>query len=163
MENRKIRVTVWKEFRHEKSNEYVKSIYPNGRHAVLAEALEECGDIETTLAALDDPDQGLPQWIELKLDCQQPINTIHVTLDTDMTNPAMLRPFEDFPNTLVKAYTVEVNDGQKWITVGSVEDNWMRRIDHKFDTINATAVRINVTESGDGVTARVFEVRIYNE
>ena len=112
---------------------------------------------------VSDPNQGLPQWIELKLDHQQPINTIHVTLDTDMTNPALLKLFEDFPNTLVKAYTVEVNDGEKWITVGSVTDNWMRRIDHKFDTINATAVRINVTESGDDVTARVFEVRIYNE
>ena len=111
---------------------------------------------------VSDPNQGLPQWIELKLDHQQPINTIHVTLDTDMTNPSMLRLYEPFPSKLVKAYTVEVHDGEKWIQVGSVEDNWYRRIDHKFDTINATAVRINVTQSGDGVTARIFEVRIYN-
>jgi hypothetical protein len=112
---------------------------------------------------VSDPEQGLPQWIELKLDHQQPINAIHVTLDTDMTNPAMLRLYEPFPSKLVKAYTVEVHDGERWIPVGSVEDNWYRRIDHKFDTINATAVRINVTESGDGMTARIFEVRIYND
>lgn len=112
---------------------------------------------------VSDPDQGLPQWIELKLDKQQPINKIHVTLDTDMTNPSMLKLFEDFPSKLVKAYTVEVNDGNNWIQVAEVKDNWFRRINHKFDTINATAVRINVTESGDGVTARIFEVRIYNE
>lgn len=112
---------------------------------------------------VSDPDQGLPQWIELKLDKQQPINKIHVTLDTDMTNPAMLVSFEDFPSKLIKAYNVEVNDGIKWIKVAEVEDNWYRRIDHKFDTINATAVRINVTDSGDGLTARIFEIRIYNE
>lgn len=112
---------------------------------------------------VSDPNQGLPQWIELKLNKQQPINEIHVTLDTDMTNPSMLRPFEEFPHTLVRAYTVEVNDGEKWITVGDIRDNYLRRIDHKFNSINATAVRINVTESGDNATARIFEVRIYNE
>ena len=80
-----------------------------------------------------------------------------------MTNPSMLRCFEDYPHTLVRAYTVEVNDGNNWIKVGDIKDNYMRRIDHNFDTINATAVRINVTESGDNATARIFEVRIYNE
>ena len=112
---------------------------------------------------VSDPAQGLPQWIELKLDRKQPINTIHVTLDTDMTNPAMLAPYEPYPHTLVKAYTVEVCDGQRWITVARVEDNWMRHLVHTFPTVEATAVRITATESGDGTTARIFEVRIYNE
>ncbi len=112
---------------------------------------------------VSDPDQGLPQWIELKLDKQQPINTIYVTLDTDMTNPSMLRPYEEYPHTLVRAYTVEVHDGTKWIQVGDVKDNYLRRITHKFSPINATAVRIRVTETGDNATARIFEVRIYNE
>ena len=112
---------------------------------------------------VSDPAQGLPQWVELKLNRKQPINTIHVTLDTDMTNPAMLAPYEPYPHTLVKAYTVEICDGQRWITVARVVDNWMRRLVHTFPTVEATAVRITVTESGDGVTARVFEVRIYNE
>lgn len=112
---------------------------------------------------VSDPEQGLPQWIELKLDKKQPINTIYVTLDTDMTNPAMLHLFEEYPHTLVRAYTVEVNDGTKWIPVGEVKDNYLRRITHKFDTIDATAIRINVTETGDNATARIFEVRIYNE
>ena len=115
---------------------------------------------------VSDPDQGLPQWIELKLEHQQPINTIHVTLDTDMTNPSspqLREEFNMFPEQLVKAYTVEVHDGSKWITVGEVKDNWFRRINHKFETINATAVRINVTDSGDGISARIFEIRIYNE
>lgn len=112
---------------------------------------------------VSDPAQGLPQWIELKLDHKQQINTIHVTLDTDMTNPSMLALYEPYPNTLVRAYTVEVCDGQQWITVARVENNWMRRLVHTFSTMEATAVRITVTESGDGATARIFEVRIYNE
>ena len=112
---------------------------------------------------VSDPDQGLPQWIELELDKPQEINTVYVTLDTDMTNPSMLRLHEPFPSRLVKAYTLEVHDGTKWIEVDKVENNWMRRITHKFSPINATKVRIKVTDSGDGVSARIFEIRIYNE
>ena len=53
-----IRVTFWHEFRHEKTVEKVKSIYPDGLHAYLKSCLE-CDDIKITLAALDDPNQGI--------------------------------------------------------------------------------------------------------
>lgn len=59
----KIRVTVWNEFRHEKSNESVKKLYPNGLHAVIAESLQAAGDIETRLAALDDDEHGLGEEV----------------------------------------------------------------------------------------------------
>ena len=63
MENKKIRVTIWNEFRHEKAKENVRALYPNGLHATLKEALEQDPDIVCTLAALDDPDQGLPDEV----------------------------------------------------------------------------------------------------
>ena len=59
----KIRVTVWNEFRHEKTEERIRKIYPNGLHAVIGEYLGKQDDIEVTLAALDDPDQGLPDEV----------------------------------------------------------------------------------------------------
>ena len=61
--SKKIKVTVWNEFRHEKSNEAVKKIYPNGMHVVIGEALQAAGDIETTLAALDDEEHGLSEEV----------------------------------------------------------------------------------------------------
>ena len=57
-----IRVTVWNEYRHEKQNPQVAELYPNGIHATVAEAIA-CDDIEVRLAALDDPDQGLPDSV----------------------------------------------------------------------------------------------------
>ena len=60
---KKIRVTIWNEFRHEKKKPEVAELYPDGLHAKIAEFLGECDDIETTLAALDDPDQGLPDEV----------------------------------------------------------------------------------------------------
>lgn len=61
--DKKIRVTIWNEFRHEKTKEHVKAIYPNGLHAVIGEFLGRTGDMEITLAVLDDEYQGLPDEV----------------------------------------------------------------------------------------------------
>lgn len=58
--SKKIRVTVWNEFRHERSNPDVKAIYPDGIHRCIAEFLGKEEDIEVTAVALDDPENGLP-------------------------------------------------------------------------------------------------------
>ncbi len=53
------RVTIWNEFRHEKKNEQVARIYPEGLHVTIAKALEAKG-LDVHLAALDEPENGLP-------------------------------------------------------------------------------------------------------
>jgi trehalose utilization protein len=53
-----IQITVWGEFRHEKKNEVVRSIYPNGMHETIAEALRSQGHRVRT-ATLDEPEHGL--------------------------------------------------------------------------------------------------------
>jgi len=57
--NTKINVTVWNEFRHEKSNESVKKLYPNGMHNVIASALEKSGNMCLRTATLEEPEHGL--------------------------------------------------------------------------------------------------------
>ena len=52
------RVTVWNEFRHEKSDPEVAAIYPDGIHTTIAKALGEHG-IEARTATLDEPEHGL--------------------------------------------------------------------------------------------------------
>ena len=58
-----INVTIWNEYRHEKSDENVAKLYPNGLHAAIGELLSKNDDMKITLAALDDPDQGLPDEV----------------------------------------------------------------------------------------------------
>ena len=53
-----LRATVWNEYRHERNNEEVAKIYPDGIHATLASALNERG-IEARTATLDEPEHGL--------------------------------------------------------------------------------------------------------
>jgi trehalose utilization protein len=57
-----LRVTVWNEFRHEKANEVVKQIYPDGIHNAIAKPLREAG-FEVLTATLDEPEHGLSESV----------------------------------------------------------------------------------------------------
>ncbi len=56
------RVLIWNEFFHEKTEEAVKRLYPNGIHNAIAEFLKT-DDIEIKTATLDDPDCGLTREV----------------------------------------------------------------------------------------------------
>lgn len=57
-----IKVTVWNEFYHEKNNEKVRAIYPQGIHQTIADFLKS-DDIAVRTATLDDEECGLTQEI----------------------------------------------------------------------------------------------------
>ena len=63
MAEKKIRVTVWNEYRHERNVPEVAEIYPKGIHGCIAEFLSECGDLEIRTATLDEPDNGIPDEV----------------------------------------------------------------------------------------------------
>ena len=56
------RVTVWNEGRHEKTNEIVRGVYPDGMHAALARPLRSEG-FDVVTATLDQPGHGLPDEV----------------------------------------------------------------------------------------------------
>ncbi len=55
----KIRVTVWNEFRHEKQDEHIRQVYPEGIHGAIAKSLAQHEDIEVRTATLDEKEHGL--------------------------------------------------------------------------------------------------------
>ena len=57
-----IRVLVWNEFRHEKTKEKVKEIYPEGMHNVIADFLKD-DDIEVKTAWLDQENCGITKEV----------------------------------------------------------------------------------------------------
>lgn len=57
-----IRVTVWNEYVHEKSDPEAAARYPDGIHAFLRDVLKS-EEIEVTTATLDEPEQGLPDAV----------------------------------------------------------------------------------------------------
>lgn len=54
-----IRATVWGENVHERINEVVRSIYPDGMHETIAAALREDPAIEASTVTLQDPEHGM--------------------------------------------------------------------------------------------------------
>ena len=60
---KKIRVTVWNEFVHERDNPHVARIYPDGIHETIARFLRPHPELEVRVATLQDPGQGLSDAI----------------------------------------------------------------------------------------------------
>lgn len=60
--NAMIKVTVWNEYIHEKKDENVKKIYPNGIHNAIADFLSS-DEISVQTATLDDPECGLTEEV----------------------------------------------------------------------------------------------------
>ena len=63
-----IRVTVWNEFRQERTDPPVQRIYPDGIHAAIAAGLREHDDLEVRTATLDEPEHGLTEAVLAETD-----------------------------------------------------------------------------------------------
>jgi trehalose utilization protein len=61
------RVTVWNEYRQERSDPEVRAVYPDGIHAALAEGLVGAG-FEVRIATLDEPEHGLSDAVLAETD-----------------------------------------------------------------------------------------------
>ncbi|WP_276273750.1 ThuA domain-containing protein [Haloarcula litorea] len=57
-----VSVTVWNEYVHEREDDAVAEVYPDGIHATIADALAERGH-ETRTATLQEPEHGLTESV----------------------------------------------------------------------------------------------------
>jgi trehalose utilization protein len=57
-----VRVSIWNEHRHERVDEAVRRVYPEGLHAPIAKSLRENG-MEVRIATLDEPEHGLTEQV----------------------------------------------------------------------------------------------------
>ncbi len=109
---------------------------------------------------VSNPDEALPQWLELIFKKKNEINSVSIVFDTDMTNPGTCSgiKIKNVP-TCIKEYDVEVFDGNAWIKVAWETENFMRKRNHRFDCITAEKIRINVYKTWGDPSARIIEVR----
>ncbi len=63
-----IRVTVWNEYRHEKTNPQIGEIYPDGMHNAIGNYLKEQSGFEVRTATLDEPEHGLTEAVLAETD-----------------------------------------------------------------------------------------------
>ncbi|WP_127584867.1 ThuA domain-containing protein [Paenibacillus koleovorans] len=57
-----IRLTIWNEYQHEKINEKIASIYPEGIHTAIGKGIDST-EVEVRYATLDMPEHGLTEEV----------------------------------------------------------------------------------------------------
>jgi hypothetical protein len=110
---------------------------------------------------ISDPVRGLPAWLELTLPKPTRFNTVEITFDTDM-NRHTRRPLFRYPDC-VKRYDVLVRQGNAWRRVQGESDNYMRRRVLRFPPVTSDGLKIEMHETNGAISARVYDVRIYDE
>lgn len=60
---KKIRITVWNEYRHEKSDDNVREVYPDGIHNAIGDIFRNSMEYEVLTATLDEPEHGLTEEV----------------------------------------------------------------------------------------------------
>lgn len=109
-----------------------------------------------------DPFLPLPQWIELDFKKMVRLNTIQLTFDTNLNvNDSHLSDFR--PAECVRDYTLSYHNSEKWVDLLEIKNNFQRFRVHRFNAVEAEKVRLTVTATHGDKSARVYEIRIYNE
>ncbi|MDF7824683.1 FAD-dependent oxidoreductase [Pontiellaceae bacterium B12227] len=116
---------------------------------------------------ISDPAAALPQWVELDFGGKQQVNSIYLTFDTNLKTKRYIswehKDEERMPPECVRDYQVQVQKGSEWVTVADVKNNYQRRRIHRFQTLETSRVRVLVTATNGDKSARIYEVRAYNE
>ncbi len=107
---------------------------------------------------VSDPEQPLPQWIELDFGKPVEIGSVRLTFDTEL-NARFPEP--PVPKECVKEYRVAVLEGAQWRDVAVVRENFMRHRVHDFPKVRTAKVRLTVEATNGDPSARVFEMRVY--
>lgn len=122
-----IKVTVFNEFRHEKTDSNVKAIYPNGIHNTLKEMLSD-DEITVRTVTLDDPECGL---------------TDEVLRDTDVLMWWGHVAHNDVPDEVAQRVQRAVLDGMGFISLHSAHHS------KPFKLLMGTTCNLTWREDGD--------------
>lgn len=118
---------------------------------------------------ISDPQQKMPQWIELRFRKPARIREVHLTFDTAL-NRSMTLTLSDHQNAkmirhaqpeTVRDYELQILDKGGAKTVAQVTGNYLRKKLHRFDPVTASGLRLNINATNGDASARVFEIRAY--
>jgi len=109
---------------------------------------------------VSDPEQPLPQWLELEWEEPVEANAVYLTFDTNL-GPR----WPTFPVVpeCVRDYELSSYDGRQWHPLAAVKGNFQRRQVHRFEPRTMKRLRLLVLATNGSPSARVFEVRVYRE
>ncbi|MCD6510480.1 MAG: FAD-dependent oxidoreductase [Thermoprotei archaeon] len=113
---------------------------------------------------ISDPDKELPQSITLDFGKEVRFDTVYLTFDTNLNlETTRIPPLYVFPEC-VRDYAIKILDSDGSLkTIVEVQDNYRRRRVHKFEPVTTQKLRIEVYNTNGDPSARIYEIRVYNE
>lgn len=114
-----------------------------------------------------DPEQSMPQSLELALSKAEKFNAVYLTFDTNMDTKSHCtwehKDHERMVPECVRDYQVLYHNGSEWVPLVEVVNNYQRRRIHRFPTVEGSKLKVVVNQTNGDPSARMYEVRIYNE
>ena len=99
----------------------------------------------------------LPQWV--RLDFQKPttVREVRITFDPNLSS---VRAYAK-PKELVRSYVLEGLVNGEWKQLAADDNNLLRHRIHRFPAENVEALRVTVKKTWGDPSARIFEIRAY--
>jgi len=112
---------------------------------------------------ISDPDAGLPQSVELDFGEPQEFNTVYLTFDTNLNKSHMKTPGLYKPAQCIRDYALYYDEDGVWKSLSVVEGNYQRRMVHNFKAVKSPKIRLEIRGTNGDPSARLYEIRVYNE
>jgi len=121
----------------------------------------EDGKSNTWISA---PGEPMPQYIDLDFGEQKEFNTVCLTFDTSLNKLPHLGAVPE----CVKDYALYFHNGNSWVNLLTERGNYQRCRKHRLAQVSAhpfaaQKLRVEVQATNGIDTARIHEVRVYNE
>ena len=96
------------------------------------------------------------------------LSRMEIKCDTNLQCNIMMRKTPpkahhttEIPPELLKSLTAEARVNGRWVELGAIDNNRTRLIKMDFAKVKATAIRLHLKETYGHPTAKLFEIRCY--
>lgn len=118
---------------------------------------------------VSDPDEDMPQWLQLRLPEARTVRQVHLTFDSGYERPLTLTLSDSYNARMIRGpqpetvadYTIEGGTKDEMQQVVRNQGNYQRKLVHDIEPIQADTIRISVERTNGDPSARIFEVRVY--
>lgn len=112
---------------------------------------------------ISDPAQPLPQAVTLEFGRVVSFDSVHVSFDTQLDLTTGKRTEFWRAAECVRDWRLEALSGGAWRQIYEESGNYKRKRIARFDPLSASALRLEALATNGDRSARVYEIRVYDE
>lgn len=112
---------------------------------------------------ISDPEQSLPQHVEVDLGTGAEFNGVEVTFDTHLGRRTEFQEAFFRAPECVRDWKLLAKTARGWVELYSETDNFLRKRRIAVERTKADAIKVVVERTNGAKEARIYEIRVYNE